>query len=73
MAKLANWQNEQNEQNENVFVHFYRRVRYRSSNFRPSVRSFVRPFVRPSTFTSKLSFLDISDSWESETLHSNCP
>ena len=55
----------------------YSRVRYRSSNFRPSVRSFVRsfvrPFVRPSTFTSKLSFLDISYSCESETLHSNCP
>ena len=26
----------------------YSRVRYRSSNFRPSVRSFVRPFVRSS-------------------------
>ena len=51
----------------------YSRVRYRSSNFRPSVRSFVRPFVRPSTFTSKFSFLDIRDSCESETLHSNCP
>ena len=38
-----------------------------------SVRPFVRPFVRPSTFTSKFSFLDISDSCESETLHSNCP
>ena len=55
----------------------YSRVRYRSSNFRPSVRpsvrSFVRSFVRPSTFMSKFSFLDISDSCESETLHSNCP
>ena len=55
----------------------YSRVRYRSSNFRPSVRSFVRPCVRssvrPSTFTSKFSFLDIRDSCESETLHSNCP
>ena len=47
----------------------YSRVRYRSSNFRPSVRS----SVRPSTFTSKFSFLDIRDSCESETLHSNCP
>ena len=51
----------------------YSRVRYRSSNFCPSVRSFVCPLVRPSTFTSKFSFLDISDSCESETLHSNCP
>ena len=33
----------------------------------------VRPFVRPSTFTSKFSFLDIRDSCDSETLHSNCP
>ena len=33
----------------------------------------VRPYVRSSTFTSKFSFLDISDSCESETLHSNCP
>ena len=40
---------------------------------RPSVRSSVRTFVRPSTFTSKFGFLDIRDSWESETLHSNCP
>ena len=44
---------------------------------RPSVRPFVRPsvrsFVRPSIFASKFSFLDISDSCESETLHSNCP
>ena len=42
-----------------------------------SVRPFVRPsvcsFVRPSTFTSKFGFLDIRDSCESETLHSNCP
>ena len=38
-----------------------------------SVRTFVRSFVRPSTFTSKFSFLDIRDSYESETLHSNCP
>ena len=43
-----------------------------------SVRPFiVRPFVRPSTFTSKFSFLDISDGCESETLqiyiYSNCP
>ena len=47
----------------------YSRVRYRSPNFCPSVRS----FVRPSTFTSKFGFLDIRDSCESETLHSNCP
>ena len=40
---------------------------------RPSVRSFVRPSVRLSTFTSKFGFLDINDSCESETLHSNCP
>ena len=33
----------------------------------------VRPSIRPSTFTSKFGFLDISDSCESETLHSNCP
>ena len=33
----------------------------------------VRPFVRPSTFTSKFGFLDIRDSCETETLHSNCP
>ena len=55
----------------------YSRVRYRSPNFCPSVRSSVRPFVRPSvrpsTFTSKFGFLDIRDSCESETLHSNCP
>ena len=55
----------------------YSRVRYRSPNFCPSVRSFVRSsvrsFVRPSTFTSKFGFLDIRDSCESETLHSNCP
>ena len=65
----------------NSFILFiapaYSRVRYRSSNFRPSVRSFVRQCVRssvhPSTFTSKFSFLDIRDSCESETLHSNCP
>ena len=38
-----------------------------------SVRPFVRSFVRPSTFTSKFGFLDIRDSCESETLHSNCP
>ena len=38
-----------------------------------SVCPYVRSFVRPSTFTSKFSFLDISDSCESETLHSNCP
>ena len=38
-----------------------------------SVRSCARSFVRLSTFTSKFSFLDISDSCESETLHSNCP
>ena len=50
----------------------YSRVRYRSPNFCPSVRSFVRPFVRPSTFTSKFGFLDINDSCESQTLHSNC-
>ena len=31
----------------------YSRMRYRSPNFRPSVRLFVRPTVRPSTFTSK--------------------
>ena len=47
----------------------YSRVRYRSPNFCP----FVRPSVRPSTFTSKFGFLDIRDSCESETLHSNCP
>ena len=40
---------------------------------RPYVRPFVRTSVHPSTFTSKFSFLDISDSCESETLHSNCP
>ena len=44
---------------------------------RPFVRSFVRSSVRPSvcpsTFTSKFGFLDIRDSCESETLHSNCP
>ena len=40
---------------------------------RPSVRPFVRSSVRPSTFTSKFGFLDIRDSCESETLHSNCP
>ena len=40
---------------------------------RPYVRPSVRSSVRPSTFTSKFSFLDISDSCESETLHSNCP
>ena len=40
---------------------------------RPSVRSSVRPFVRPSTFTSKFGFLYISDSYDCETLHSNCP
>ena len=61
----------------NIFIGFYRTCLYRSSNFRPSVRSFVRPCVRssvrPSTFTSKFSFLDIRDSCESETLHSNCP
>ena len=51
----------------------YSRVRYRSPNFCPSVRSFVRPFVRPSTFTSKFGFLDINDSCESQTLHSYCP
>ena len=55
---------------ENVFIApAYSRVRYRSPNFCPSVRS----FVRPSTFTSKFGFLDIRDSCESETLHSNCP
>ena len=31
-----------------VIAPAYSRVRYRSSNFRPSVRSFVRPFVRSS-------------------------
>ena len=40
---------------------------------RPFVRAFGRSFVRPSTFTSKFGFLDIRDSCESETLHSNCP
>ena len=40
---------------------------------RSFVRSFVRPFVRPSTFMSKFGFLDINDSCESQTLHSNCP
>ena len=38
-----------------------------------SVRPYVRSFVRSSTCTSKFSFLDIRDSCESETLHSNCP
>ena len=38
-----------------------------------SVSSRVRSSIRPSTFTSKFSFLDIRDSCESETLHSNCP
>ena len=38
-----------------------------------SVHPFVRPSVHPSTFTSKFGFLDIRDSCESETLHSNCP
>ena len=47
----------------------YSRVRYRSPNFCP----YVRPFVRPSTSTSKFGFLDINDSCESQTLHSNCP
>ena len=51
----------------------YSRVRYRSPNFCPFVRSSVRSFVRPSTFTSKFGFLDIRDSCESETLHSYCP
>ena len=46
----------------------YSRVLYRSPNFCPSVRS----SVRPSTFTSKFGFLDINDSCESQTLHSNC-
>ena len=55
---------------ETIFIApAYSRVRYRSSNFRLSVRS----FVCPSIFTPKFSFLDISDSCESETLHSNCP
>ena len=39
---------------------------------RPFVRPFVRSFVRPSTFTAKFGFLDITDSCESETVHSNC-
>ena len=47
----------------------YSRVRYRSPNFCPSVRS----SVRPSTFTSKFGFLNINDSCESQTLHKNCP
>ena len=38
-----------------------------------SVRPSVGSSVRPSTFTSKFSFLDISDSCEGETSHSNCP
>ena len=38
-----------------------------------SVRLFVRASVRPSTFMSKFGFLDINDSCESQTLHSNCP
>ena len=38
-----------------------------------SVRPSVRSFVRPSTFTSKFGFLDINDSCESQTVHSNCP
>ena len=33
----------------------------------------VQISVRPSTFTSKLRFLDINDSCESQTLHSYCP
>ena len=40
---------------------------------RPFVRPSVRPSVCPSTFTSTFGFLDIRDSCESETLHSNCP
>ena len=52
----------------------YSRVRYRSPNsVRPFVRSSVRSFVRPSTFTSKFGFHGIRDSCKSETLHSNCP
>ena len=42
----------------------YSRVRYRSPNF----CQFVRPFIRPSTFTSKFGFLNINDSCE----YSNC-
>ena len=33
----------------------------------------VRSSVRPSTFMSKIGFLDIKDSCESETLHANSP
>ena len=58
------------ERKHNVWVFIfiapaYSRVRYRSPNFCPSVRSFVRPFGRPSvrqhlrrslTFTSKFLF-----------------
>ena len=51
----------------------YSREWYRSPNFCPSICSFFRSFVRPSTFTSKFGFLDINDSCESQTLHSNCP
>ena len=40
----------------------YSRVRYRSPNFRLSVRPSVRSFVRPSTFTLKFGFLYISES-----------
>ena len=55
----------------NIFIApAYSKERYRSSNFCPSVRSFVRPSA---TFTSKFGFLDIRDSCETETLHTNSP
>ena len=49
----------------------YSKVRYRGSTFRPFVRSFVRPSVRPQFMSRCL--LCSSDSWEYETLHSNYP
>ena len=49
----------------NIFIApAYSRVRYRSPNFGPS---------SPSTFMSKFCFLYVTDSWESQSLHSNCP
>ena len=37
----------------------YSRVRYRSSNFRPSVRSFVRSFVRPFVRSSVNIYVEV--------------
>ena len=37
----------------------YSRVRYRSSNFRPSVRSFVRSFVRSSVRSSVNIYVEV--------------